>query len=108
MWHPSHMRDFEHLLLQHAAGVLTITLDRPDRLNAVNNALAASLADALDEAARDDDVRVVGITGAGRGFCAGLDLSEPPVLPSSTRAERLDPFAWVGRWVQSLVACEKP
>jgi 2-(1,2-epoxy-1,2-dihydrophenyl)acetyl-CoA isomerase len=51
---------------------------------------------------------VVVITGAGRAFCAGLDLSEPPTLPSSTRVERLDPYAWVGTWVHRVVSCEKP
>jgi 2-(1,2-epoxy-1,2-dihydrophenyl)acetyl-CoA isomerase len=67
-----------------------------------------ALGDALQDASADDAVRVVVITGAGRGFCAGLDLSEPPVLPSATRAERLEPFAWVGTWVQRVVSCEKP
>lgn len=91
-----------------SGGVRTITLDRPDRLNAVDPALAAALPVAIDAAASDDAVRVVVITGAGRGFCSGLDLSEPPRLPDRTRVERLDPYAWVGRWVLSTIRCEKP
>jgi enoyl-CoA hydratase/carnithine racemase len=91
-----------------AAGVRTITLNRPEKLNAVDAALASSLPAAIDDAARTDHVRVVVITGAGRGFCSGLDLTSPPRLPESTRVDRLDPIAWVGRWVLSLVHCEKP
>jgi 2-(1,2-epoxy-1,2-dihydrophenyl)acetyl-CoA isomerase len=90
------------------AGVRTITLNRPERLNAVDPVLADELPRAIDDAAMDDDVRVVVITGAGRGFCSGLDLSTPPKLPDSTRTERLDRFAWIGRWVISLMRCEKP
>jgi 2-(1,2-epoxy-1,2-dihydrophenyl)acetyl-CoA isomerase len=55
--------------------VLTITLNRPDVLNALNAALHRALAGALEEACADD-VRAVVITGAGRGFCVGQDLSE--------------------------------
>lgn len=102
------MPDYPHLRLHTSDGVRTITLDRAEKLNAVNGALAVALADALDDAARDDAVRVVVITGAGRAFCAGLDISAPPEIPSATLAERLDPYAWVGRWVQRVVACEKP
>lgn len=103
------MADYAHLRVDDTSdGVRTITLDRADRLNAVNGALAAALVAALVDAGRDDAVRVVVLTGAGRAFCAGLDLSSPPELPSGTRAERLDPYAWVGSWVQSVVACEKP
>lgn len=103
------MTDYPHLQLHTTAeGVQTITLDRPDKLNAVNGALASSLVSALDAAGRDDGVRVVVITGAGRAFCSGLDLSAPPELPTATRADRLDPYAWVGSWVRSVVGCEKP
>jgi 2-(1,2-epoxy-1,2-dihydrophenyl)acetyl-CoA isomerase len=55
--------------------VLTITLNRPDVLNAFNGAMHAALRGALKEA-RDDEVRAVVITGAGRGFCVGQDLTE--------------------------------
>jgi len=100
---------FEHLLISSSsAGVRTITLNRPDRLNAVNPRLADELPRALDDAATDDSVRLVVITGAGRGFCSGLDLSEPPRLPDSDLRQRLDTLAWVGRWVLAVVNCEKP
>ena len=100
---------FEHLLIATTpAGVRTITLNRPDRLNAVNPRLADELPRAIDDAATDDAVRVVVITGAGRGFCSGLDLSEPPRLPDTDLRQRLDALAWVGRWVLAAVGCEKP
>lgn len=103
------MADYPHLRLESTPdGVRTITLDRADKLNAVNGTLASSLIVALADAAVDDAVRVVVLTGAGRAFCAGLDLSAPPELPTATRADRLDPYAWVGAWVRGVVACEKP
>ena len=102
------MADYPHLRIETTDGVRAITLDRAEKLNAVNGALAVALADALEDASRDDAVRVVIITGAGRAFCAGLDISAPPEIPTATLAERLDPYAWVGRWVQRVVACEKP
>lgn len=55
--------------------ILTITLNRPDRLNAWNREMFDELYDAFDRSDADDDVRVVIITGAGKGFCAGADLS---------------------------------
>jgi 2-(1,2-epoxy-1,2-dihydrophenyl)acetyl-CoA isomerase len=89
-------------------GVHTITLNRPDRLNAVDPELADELPRAIEIAAVEDAIRVIVITGAGRGFCSGLDLSTPPRLPDATLVERLDPYAWVGRLVLSIVRCEKP
>ena len=98
-----------HLLVDTTpAGVRTITLNRPERLNAVNPQLAAELPQALDAAALDDAVRVVVVTGAGRGFCAGLDLADPAMLGDRSLVERLDPLAWVGQWVLAMRRCEKP
>ena len=80
---------YDHLLVStSASGVRTITLNRPERLNAVNPRLADELPVAIDDAARDDTVRVVVVTGAGRGFCAGLDISEPPKLPDENLRAR--------------------
>lgn len=66
----------EPLSLEVADGVATITLRRPDSLNSLNLALKRALADALAESARRDDVRAVLLTGEGRAFCAGSDITE--------------------------------
>ncbi len=57
-------------------GIARITLTRPDRLNALTRNLMLDLADTLKRASEDDSIRVISITGSGRGFCAGQDLSE--------------------------------
>src|SRR3954451_13824791 len=57
-------------------GVVQITLNRPERLNAFNQETVGALVEALDETGRDSDCRVVVLTGAGRGFCAGMDLQK--------------------------------
>jgi enoyl-CoA hydratase/carnithine racemase len=66
--------DFEQITYEVADGVLTITLNRPDRLNAFTATMGRELIAAFDAADADDDVRAVIVTGAGRGFCAGADL----------------------------------
>ncbi|HEY5428239.1 MAG TPA: enoyl-CoA hydratase-related protein [Solirubrobacteraceae bacterium] len=66
--------DYEQIITEISDGVLTITLNRPDRLNAWTPTMGHELISAVDDADRDDDVRAVIVTGAGRGFCAGADL----------------------------------
>lgn len=69
-----------------AEGIATITLNRPAALNAFTDVMEAQLIDALDLCDRDDAVRVVVLTGAGRAFCAGMDLSDREATFDSWRA----------------------
>jgi len=68
------MPEFEHVRYAVDDGIATLTLHRPERLNAVNTAMLREIVAALDTADGDDGVRVVIVTGAGRAFCAGADL----------------------------------
>ena len=65
---------FEQIIYELDGGILTLTLNRPDRLNAWTAQMGLELREAFDRADADDDVRAVIVTGAGRGFCAGADL----------------------------------
>jgi enoyl-CoA hydratase/carnithine racemase len=67
--------NYEQILYAVENHVLTITLNRPDKLNAFTHRMLDELLDALDRADADDDIRAIVFTGAGRGFCAGADLS---------------------------------
>jgi len=65
---------FSSVILSKEEGIATITLNRPDKLNAINEQLSTELLDAVEQIAQDSDVRVVVLTGAGRGFCSGGDI----------------------------------
>jgi enoyl-CoA hydratase/carnithine racemase len=67
---------YETILYQVKSSVLTITLNRPQILNAFNSAMGLEIVDAIGRADADDDVRAIIFTGAGRAFCAGADLSK--------------------------------
>ncbi len=81
---------FSTILAEQADGVLTITLNRPDALNAYNEAMSVELSAVLKTAERDDNVRCVLLTGAGRAFCSGQDLIEIKDRYTSPDAARLD------------------
>ena len=67
---------YETLLVEKKDGVAVVTLNRPDKLNAVSLDMRLEFLDLLDNLTVDDEVRVVIVTGAGRAFCAGADISE--------------------------------
>jgi enoyl-CoA hydratase/carnithine racemase len=66
---------FEQIITELADGILTITLNRPERLNAWTATMGRELIEAFDQADADDEVRAIVMTGAGRGYCAGADLA---------------------------------
>jgi 2-(1,2-epoxy-1,2-dihydrophenyl)acetyl-CoA isomerase len=68
--------NYESLLFEKKDGIATITLNSPDKLNAISTKMKESLFAAMDEVNKDDSIKVVILTGAGRGFCAGHDISE--------------------------------
>lgn len=77
---------FEHLTVENASGVATVTLHRPDAMNALNMGLKADLAAAIGALAVDPAVRSVVLTGAGKAFCAGGDISEMALNDNPVRS----------------------
>jgi enoyl-CoA hydratase/carnithine racemase len=88
------------LQVAREGGVLTLTLHRPDKLNSLDISLLKALAEAITEAREDETVRAVVITGSGRGFSAGADLTEGgrgTCAAASASATRRS-FGRCGRW----------
>lgn len=85
-----------------------ITLNRPDKLNALSAGLRSLLSDALKDAEADDSVRVIVITGNGRGFCSGADLTSDATPPPPSQGQMLDEFGWMGRQAMSVYNLDKP
>jgi len=98
--------DYHTVLSDLDQGVRTITLNRPDSLNAMNRALIDDLAQAFNDANADDATRAILLTGAGRAFCAGDDRHEH-VHPES-EAEARDLVNAIQRVTQALVLGNKP
>ena len=101
----------ELVAIEDRGHVRIIRLNRADKKNALNEALAWSVVNAVEDAARDDDVWVIGITGTGDAFCAGLDLSGSGerATPHGPISDRLDDIHWVGRFLLGLRDdCDKP
>ena len=88
--------------------VAVVTLNRPDLLNAINADLRRDVHAAFDAARADDAVRAVVLTGAGRGFCSGADLTGPFPAADTSQAGRLDDMGWVGRWATLFHDFDKP
>ena len=99
----------DDLLFERAAGVATITLNRPDKLNAFTTELHRALAAALDTVEGDETIRAVMLTGAGRGFCAGQDLAERAAIIAGGKVEGGKALeTWYNPLVRRLRRLEKP
>jgi enoyl-CoA hydratase/carnithine racemase len=94
------------LLVDRRDGVVTLTLNRPDTMNAITGEMWSGLEDVFAEVARNFDDRVLVVTGAGRAFCAGADLIEQGMPRTSGR--RLEHMRGVGRSAAALRAIAKP
>jgi enoyl-CoA hydratase/carnithine racemase len=109
---------YEHILCSVEDGIMQITLNRPDKLNAYTATMGAELARAFDAADADDAVRVVLVTGAGRGFCAGADMSAGADAFDTTSAQGSVSFGDVSKgrqgraggagMVGAIFECRKP
>src|SRR5271155_4169860 len=90
--------------------VRTITLNRPEKKNALSDALAWGVIAAVEDAARTDDVWVIALTGSGDAFCSGLDLSgSERSSPLSRQSAQLDDISWVGNFLLAIrKRCDKP
>ncbi|MCK9516112.1 MAG: enoyl-CoA hydratase-related protein [Ottowia sp.] len=83
--------DPETVLYAQEGAIVTLTLNRPDSLNSLSLTMARALTDALERAERDDSVRALVLTGAGRGFCSGADLSAFGLDQRELRPEDVEP-----------------
>lgn len=105
---------YEHLTLERRGHVGVVTLNRPEQLNALNHQLREDTRAACAEVEADDDLRVLIVTGTGRGFSSGADLSgpRPPAAGESDgvppQADRLDTLSWVGRQALAFYRMTKP
>lgn len=91
------------LIVEKQEGVATLTLNRPEAMNALSFELRAALADTFSELQADDEVRVAVLTGAGRAFSAGLDLKELSQKRETTEQESSDPVRAMERFEGPII-----
>ena len=96
----------EHIRYEVADGVGTITIDRPEKRNAMTFQMLAEFIETVRRAGTDDDARVVIVTGAGGAFCAGTDLADLDTIPGETRPVRGEADESEVWW--PLASCPKP
>src|SRR5579871_6815953 len=103
---------YEHIKYELDGSILTITLNRPDKLNAYTAIMGQEIEDAFLRADEDDAVRVIIVTGAGRGFCAGADISGganafDTKSGNTAMFHGAKPRASRGGFVQAIFDCRK-
>jgi enoyl-CoA hydratase/carnithine racemase len=96
------------VLIDTEGSIRLLTLNRPEKLNAINDALSHALKSAIKEAASDDNVSVILLTGAGRAFSAGADLKEAASNGGRPQREALNSAINSTSVYNALIACDKP
>ena len=102
---------YKHLIydVDRETHIATVTLNKPDRLNAIDQDTKPDILDVIHRINTDDDVWVVIWTGAGRGFCSGADMAGPDPYPVEPGLDRLlDEESWVSRQGKALYDVDKP
>ena len=103
---------YEHIACERDGALLIVTLNRPDKLNAYTGQMGAEITDAFERADRDDDVRAIIVTGAGRAFCAGADVSGGAKSFDTSGSHGAGVFSSAGtrsgRFVEAIFNCRKP
>ena len=91
-------------------GIATITLNRPEKLNAIDNEIRIRLPEMIEATCRDDEIKVLIITGAGRGFCSGADVSwqQSRLSGNETKKTRQEIMGSIGSLILPLVELDKP
>ena len=103
---------YDAITVEQRGHVAILTLNSPDRLNALSVTMRAEVAAALIAARADDGVRAMVVTGAGRGFCSGVDLGGAAIAGRAAalqgQNDHIDEMGWTGRWAQMWDAFDKP
>ena len=106
---------FEHIAFERRGQIALLTLNKPERLNALSGAMRAEITQVLEEVRADDGLRALVLTGAGRGFCSGADLAAGAAVMAAggppeprTQNERIDEHGWVGAWATMWAEFDKP
>jgi len=106
---------FEHIAFERRGQIALLTLNKPERLNALSAAMRAEITGVLAEVRADDALRALVLTGAGRGFCSGADLAAGAAVMAAggppeprTQNEKIDEHGWVGAWATMWANFDKP
>jgi enoyl-CoA hydratase/carnithine racemase len=104
--------NYEHILCELDGSLMVVTLNRPDKLNAYTGQMGAEITDAFQRADADDTIRAVIVTGSGRAFCAGADVSGGAASFDTSGQHGAGVFAAPksggGRFVEAIFNCRKP
>ena len=103
---------YEQIACERDGALMIVTLNRPDKLNAYTGQMGAEITDAFERADHDDDIRAIIVTGAGRAFCAGADVSGGAKSFDTSGSHGAGVFASSGtrsgRFVEAIFNCRKP